>query len=416
MINTSPPSFLPKRPKRAPGVKRLNNVPKMLAAGVVLLFFGGVIYTAIEKQKASQVQQKAEVASKKVTGSSAPGYLTRESHGVVSREEIAQKDETRQERKEAPQPVIVASDAGSDEAEKARVKAWASYYQQVDALAQQRAQMNLQAMRGGDAQSPTHTGGSDTQTQMPPVPTEKVGYSTGGTDPDGQTGKQAFLNTKGDLFGITEDLPGSVHGPKPFTIMEGTPIPGRLVDAGTSDSPGQMVAEIIRNVCDDMTGDILLIPQGTRIITKYDTAVSTGQERMGTIAQRLIFPDTSSRQIGSMQIADQAGMAGLKDQVNTHFWDKFWSTAVIALVGAGAQVAQPQQSALSGYSPTSVGIGSMTQGFSTLGQSIAQKNLSIPNTIELRAGLPLIVKPNHDITLSQYNDARGYTGNGGACS
>ena len=58
----------------------------------------------------------------------------------------------------------------------------------------------------------------------------------------------------------------------------------------------------------------------------------------------------------------------------------------------------------------------MTQGFQQLGQSIAQRGLSIPDTIELRAGLPLIVKPNHDIPLPPYIDARGYTGAGGACS
>ena len=32
------------------------------------------------------------------------------------------------------------------------------------------------------------------------------------------------------------------------------------------------------------------------------------------------------------------------------------------------------------------------------------------------SGLPLVVKPNKDITLPPYDDARGYTGDGGACS
>lgn len=437
MSNTSSPSQLVQAtPKRAPGVKRLNSVPKLIGAGVLLVFFVGVIYTAISRHNATVVEQKADKDTKKVEGGHAPSFLTRQAHGEVMAASFRP-----QSPPPAPAPASsvpgataaapstpeqpVTDQSGSDVTEQARVKAWQQYYQQRDELEAKRYEMDVRALTGSDAQQGVHIDGDQPAAggngAIPPVVTAAGGktatdISTGGVNPEGQAGKQAFLKTQGDPFGLDEDLPGSVHGPKPLTVMEGTPIPGRLIDAATSDSPGQLVAEVMTNVCDSMTGETLLIPQGTRIITKYDTAVSAGQDRMGTIAQRLIFPDTSSRQLGSMQIADQSGMAGLKDLVDTHFWEKFWATATISLVGAGAQLAQPPPSALSTYSPTQTAAGSMTQGFQQLGESIAQRGLSIPNTITLRSGLPLVIKPNHDIKLPPYIDARGYTGDGGACS
>ncbi len=426
MTAPASPSILTPPPKRAPGVKRLNRVPIAIGCGVGLMFIGAVAYTMVQRAQTTEAATAGQDAKKGVTGGKPPGFLMgKQDHGEIQAS-LTGRDpgmgglppaKTDAGTPPANPPAAAPVTSGTDLDEQARARAWATYYQQRDALQAARFEMEKRAREGGNdpLQSSMGAGsqipgiGSPTDpSALPPRAPPIAGasgapdgpYSTGGTDPNGQTGKQAFLRTPGDPLGMNEDLPGSVHPPKPNTVMEGTPIPGRLVDGATSDSPGQLVAEVSTNVYDDMTGTTLLIPQFTRIITTYDTAVSAGQDRIGVISQRLIFPDTSSRQLGSMQIADQAGMAGLKDIVRTHFWEKFWATAIISIAGAGAQLAQPQQSAFSGYSPSSVATGQLTQGFSQLGQSYAQRGLSIPNTIELRPGLQLVIKPNHDITLA----------------
>lgn len=441
MSSTASPSFLPPPPNRAPGVRRLNSIPLVIVFLIACVFIGGVVYTAIDRANKSKIEAAKEEDAKKVEGGKPPNWLhSQQAHGEV------QATMDRQASRDNPTPppppaqtsqqTMPATTSGSDITEQARAQAWQNYYAQVAQIQQHKLQMDQQALWGGAGNDAGQSAGQGAggvgglgapqqpgQPDMPPGQSQMAagsvvgGFSTGGTDPNGQMGKQAFLRTPGDIAGAQEDLGGGTHGPKPDTIMEGTPIPARLVDAATSDSPGQLVAEVSTNVCDDMTGQHLLIPQGTRVITTYDTAVSAGQDRMGTIAQRLVFPDTSSRQLGSMQIADQSGMAGLKDQVNTHFWEKFWATATIAIAGAGAQLAQPQASSYGGYyNPSGVATGQVTQGFSQLGQAYAQRGLSIPNTIELRRGLQLTIKPNKDIKLNQYIDARGYGKHMGACS
>jgi type IV secretion system protein VirB10 len=201
-------------------------------------------------------------------------------------------------------------------------------------------------------------------------------------------------------------MPGSVHGPKKMTIMEGTAVSAVTVDAATSDSPGQLVMQISSNVYDDMTGQHLLIPAGTRLVTKYDTAVSIGQDRIGTIGQRLIFPDTSSRQLGAMQMADMTGEAGLHDVLNTHFWQKFGTALTVAIIGAGLQLSQTQQSAFATPSASSAATGAFTQQLGQFGMAQAQSAMNIPNTIELRSGLQVLLKFNKDLTLPEYHDAR----------
>jgi type IV secretion system protein TrbI len=100
-------------------------------------------------------------------------------------------------------------------------------------------------------------------------------------------------------------------------------------------------------------------------------------------------------------------MAGLKDVLDTHFWEKFGSALAVSLIGAGAQVAQPQQSAFSATSPSSAATGAFTQNMSQFGIEQARAGQSRPNTIELRSGLELTIKPNHDITLPPYVGERG---------
>lgn len=397
-----------------PTPRRLNRVP--IAIGCFMCataasVAGYAVYRQFLYHPQTTVTAEEKAADK--TKGSVPPDLTRVSvdTGVVRSRAPDGPPAT------VPPPPVTAAPAAVDSGltadEQARAQAWTTYYaaqaQLVSAhnALEQSAhsgQMDpLQGAGGGSAQIPGLGQGDQ---PPPPAGAGQGAFSVGGVNPAGQTGKQAFLRSGGDVMGTDEDLKGSVHGPKPSTIMEGTGIPYRLVEGATSDSPGQLNAEILTNVCDSMTGDLLLIPQGTHTIGTYDVAVSAGQSRMGVIWNRLIFPDTSSRQIGSMSGADQAGLAGMKDLLDTHFWEKWSSAIMVSLIGAGAQLSQPQQSAFATPSGTAQAAGAMTQQLSTFGQEQARAGLSIPNTIELRPGLIGMIKVNKDMPLPAYVDKR----------
>src|SRR5215469_4087865 len=63
-----------------------------------------------------------------------------------------------------------------------------------------------------------------------------------------------------------------------FTIMAGSIIPAVLVNGINSDLPGPIVAQVSENVFDSATGKSLLIPQGSKLIGDYSSAILYGQQ------------------------------------------------------------------------------------------------------------------------------------------
>ena len=62
----------------------------------------------------------------------------------------------------------------------------------------------------------------------------------------------------------------------PYTLAAGTVIAGSLITDIRSDLPGLVTAQVTENVFDSATGRILLVPQGARLIGKYDSVVAYG--------------------------------------------------------------------------------------------------------------------------------------------
>nr|WP_283949917.1 TrbI/VirB10 family protein [Limobrevibacterium gyesilva] len=188
--------------------------------------------------------------------------------------------------------------------------------------------------------------------------------------------------------------------------MAGTAIAAVIVGGINSDLPGMVIGQVTENVYDTATGRFLLIPQGSRLIGSYDNMVSNGQTRVGVIWNRIIFPDTESIDLGSMEGADQGGYAGFHDQVNTHFWSKIGNALLISIAGAGVQLSQPQPPVNGYYSAQQIAAASLGQQFGQLGQEYARAGLSVPNTLEIRPGYRFVVMVHKDMHLRPYIDLR----------
>src|SRR3546814_525297 len=124
--------------------------------------------------------------------------------------------------------------------------------------------------------------------------------------------------------------------------MAGTVIAGALVAGSNSDRPGDVIATGTEPIYDAATGRHPLIPQGSRILGRYNSQVSYGQTRLQMVWHRLILPDTSSSQLDNLVGTDPAGYAGLEDGVDWH-WDRIFAGAVLTtLLGVGAELAAPE--------------------------------------------------------------------------
>lgn len=99
-----------------------------------------------------------------------------------------------------------------------------------------------------------------------------------------------------------------------------------------------VTAQVTQNVFDTVTGNILLVPQGARLIGKYDSVVAFGQRRAFVIWQRLILPNGSSIQFDNMPATDAAGYAGVSDKVDFHTWSLLKGVAIATMLGVGSEL------------------------------------------------------------------------------
>jgi type IV secretion system protein VirB10 len=216
----------------------------------------------------------------------------------------------------------------------------------------------------------------------------------------------AFTAQAGDL-GQNDTLAATVRDPlSPYLVTAGDVIPCVAEGGEDSDTPGQFVGRVSINVYDSATGRFLLIPQNSKVIGSYDTVVTGGQTRIPTVITRIIFPDSSSIPIGAMPAADQAGFAGLHDQVDTHLWEKFGNALILAIGSAGIQISQGTGQTANGYNAQQIGAAALGQQFGELGQEYARSGLAIPNTLKISNGYNFVIEVTKDMVLRPYVDRR----------
>ncbi|MHB1872874.1 MAG: TraB/TrbI/VirB10 family type IV secretion system protein [Steroidobacteraceae bacterium] len=220
-------------------------------------------------------------------------------------------------------------------------------------------------------------------------------------DQNQQDAKQAFLNSPVNRAVYSPDR---LQTPlSPYELMAGTVIPAALITGLNSDLPGQVIAQVTQDVYDSVSGRTLLVPQGAKLIGKYDSVVAYGQSRMLLIWTRMIMPDGSSVVLDNLPGADTQGYAGLKDGVDYHFWRLLRGVALSSLLGVSSALATNNVVGGTGTGNVIIALGqSGDQAANQAGQSIVSRDLGIQPTLTVRPGFPLDVMVNRDIGLRPY--------------
>jgi type IV secretion system protein VirB10 len=231
------------------------------------------------------------------------------------------------------------------------------------------------------------------------------GLTGGGPRNESEYDAQNMQSTKAAFLASTEqrktdDYLRSVRTAplSPFEIKAGWEIPAVLEQSLNSDLPGEIKALIASSVFDTATGRYLLIPQGARLVGKYDSRISYGQNGVEVIWDRMIFPDASSIDINGMVGLDAHGNSGLRYEVDHHYKRLFGFAALTSAFEAAFGLSQRNtQSALTNPSATSVAGAALGQELSQTGATITRRNLNVQPTIKVPAGYKFTVRVNRDI-------------------
>jgi len=227
-----------------------------------------------------------------------------------------------------------------------------------------------------------------------------------------QTRKDAFLKAaqnKGaaeDYLRYTRDAPLSR-----YEIKAGWEIPAVLEQSLNSDLPGELKALVTSNVYDTATGLYLLIPQGSRLVGKYDSRVSYGQDGVQVVWSRIIFPDASSIDLDGMMGLDSHGNAGLRDKVDRHYKRLIGMEVLTSMFMAAFAISQNRSQTILAYpSPSQTAEAAVGQELTMSGAQMARRNMNVQPTIKVPAGYRFTVRVNRDILFeAPYEPARPQT-------
>ncbi len=215
-------------------------------------------------------------------------------------------------------------------------------------------------------------------------------------DPGGQ-------QRKTDLVGrANRDEEVSPHrltqASSPHVLSAGSIIAASLITGIDSDLPGLVTAQVTENAYDSVTGRTMLIPQGSRLIGRYDSVVAFGQSRALIVWQRIILPDGASIRIDNVPATDTEGYAGLSDRIDRHSWQILKGVALSTLLGVGTAIGSG-----SGESDLVRAVREAAQqNGARAGDQLVGRSLDIQPTLRIRPGWPLRIVVHKDMLLAPW--------------
>lgn len=235
----------------------------------------------------------------------------------------------------------------------------------------------------------------------PPVLSAVDGNTASDPNPTGQWRKNELVGRANQDDDINPHA--LVQPVSPWTLHAGSVIAASLITGLNSDLPGLVTAQVTENVYDTVTGRVLLLPQGSRLIGSYDSVVAFGQSRALVVWQRIILPDGSSIQIDNVPASDTEGYAGLSDRIDRHTWQLLKGVALSTLLGVGTEL-----SFGSNESDLVRAIReSAQQSGARAGDQLVSRSLGIQPTLRVRPGWPLRIVVHKDIVLRPWRTVGG---------
>ena len=125
---------------------------------------------------------------------------------------------------------------------------------------------------------------------------------------------------------------------KTYRLLEGTILETVLTNRLNGSLAGPVNTMLTTDVYSH-DRQLLLIPQGSRILGEVKPVANFGQQRLAVVFHRIVMPDGYSVSLDQFQGLNQIGETGLRDQVNHHYLQIFGVSMAIGAVAGLSQAA-----------------------------------------------------------------------------
>jgi type IV secretion system protein VirB10 len=218
-----------------------------------------------------------------------------------------------------------------------------------------------------------------------------------GKDPD-----QAFLSQNDDITIVSAR---KLAHPE-FTVPAGEMISATLETAINSDLPGMVRAIVTRDIYSLKNGN-RLISRGATLVGQFNSQVIEGQDRVLIIWNRIHMSNGVIVTLNSPG-ADRIGRSGQgADFVDTHFIERFRSSALLSLLGVFTATVGVSDSR-DRYNSASQYRAALANNFQNASGQSLQANSAMKPTIHINQGADINVFVSHDLDFKNVGVATNH--------
>ena len=194
--------------------------------------------------------------------------------------------------------------------------------------------------------------------------------------------------------------PISAAGPL-HRILEGTIVDTVLTNRldGNAAAP---VNCLVTNALYSHSGRQVVIPAGARILGETKAVQAFGESRLAVAFHRVLMPDGRTYSLDQFIGLNQIGDAGLRDQVNQHYWATFGAAGAVGLISGLAQYLGSAGLARGDGDRTVIIAGGATDATAQASVQVMNRFLNRLPTITIREGHRVKVYLTSDLELPAY--------------
>ena len=182
-------------------------------------------------------------------------------------------------------------------------------------------------------------------------------------------------------------------------IVQGTIIPAILETAINTELPGNIRAQVTSPVY-SYDGQTILMPAGTRLIGTYNSKISIAQNRVLIAWNRAITPEGKSVKLAATG-TDRLGRAGQDGNVDTRFFERFGSAALISSISAIPSFLANNDATGSNTIKASTDVATdVSKDLKDATEDVLEEYLRLPPIIRVPQGTIMNILVNQDLDFS----------------
>jgi type IV secretion system protein TrbI len=184
----------------------------------------------------------------------------------------------------------------------------------------------------------------------------------------------------------------------PYELKAGTVIPAALLTAVDTQREGRIIAVVTENVFDTVTGNYLLIPQGSRLIGRFNGDQTYGERRAFLVWERIIFTDGRSLRLDKEPGVDGAGAGGVTGRVDRRLGQLAFAALASGVITTLGEAARRDGEDKSGSLLGDAGDAASIEA-ARVGGRLIDRELDVKPTIRIAQGTRVQVLLTRDLVL-----------------